>query len=401
MKLIKSWRWFGDNDSIQLDWLKKNGIEAVVTALHHIPNGEVWPIEEIQKLKSRIENAGLVWTVVESLPVTEAIKTAAELRSKHIQNYKISLKNLAACGIKTVVYNFMPVLDWARTNLKYELPNGGESMLFDFPTFVAFDVFILKRPGAKKDYPQELLVKAQSLFSKMHPTEAEKLAHNIIVVTQGFIDGVIDPTIDDYKKEFLIHLNRYTKIGDKELRKNLAYFLNEIIPLAEEVGINMAIHPDDPPFPVLGLPRIFSTQKDLEWLEKTNPSMNNGVAFCAGSFSARKDNDVVEMAKQFSHRIHFAHLRNTQVLIDGSFYESGHIEGGVNMPELIKVLLTEMQNRKEKGLANYRIPMRPDHGIKGEEDIGLIANPGYPMFGRLKGLSEISVIEKAILESFK
>lgn len=401
IKLIKSWRWFGDKDSVQLKWLKENGVEEVVTALHHIPNGEVWPVREIQKVKKRIENAGLHWSVVESLPVTEAIKTGSELREKHIQNYKNSLINLAECGLKTVVYNFMPVLDWARTNLQFELPGGKESMLFDYPTFVAFDVFILNRLDAKKDYPKDLLLKARELFMKMSPSEAEQLAYNIIVVTQGFIDGVIDPSIEDYKSEFLDHLNRYSKIGDKELRENLAYFLKEIIPVAEEVGINMAIHPDDPPFPVLGLPRIFSTQKDLEWLEKTNPSINNGVAFCAGSFSARKDNDVVEMAKRFSHRIHFAHLRNTQLLEDGSFYESGHIEGGVNMPKLVKVLLAEMEKRKQKDRVDYRIPIRPDHGLKGIEDFGLIANPGYPMFGRLKGLREITSLETEILAEKK
>lgn len=392
MQLIKSWRWFGENDSVQLEWLKDNGIEEVVTALHHIPNGEVWPKEEIEKVKNRIESTGLYWSVVESLPVTEAIKTASELREKHIENYKLSLQNLAQCGIKTVVYNFMPVLDWARTNLEFQLPEGGESMLFDYPTFVAFDVFILKRPEAEKDYSTELLEAGKQVFETMTPEEAEKLAHNIIVVTQGFIDGVIDPTIDDYKREFLNHLNRYAEIDDKKLRENLAYFLNEVIPVAEEVGINLAIHPDDPPFPVLGLPRIFSTIEDMQWLEQTNTSVRNGVAFCAGSFSARKDNNVVEMARQFAHRIHFAHLRNTLVLADGSFYESGHTSGGVNMKDLVQVLLEEMNKRKGNCQSDYRIPIRPDHGIKGAEDEGLQANPGYPQFGRLKGLREIEEI---------
>jgi mannonate dehydratase len=396
MKLIKSWRWFGPNDSVQLQWLKINGIEEVVTALHHIPNGLVWSVEEIKKVKNQIEGEGLLWSVVESLPVTEAIKTASDLRDLHIQNYKQSLRNLGQCGIKTVVYNFMPVLDWARTNLNYQLPQGGESMLFDYPTFVAFDVYILKRPKAEKDYSRELLQAAKLVFKQMTLDEAEKLAHNIIVVTQGFIDGVIDATINDYKREFLKHLNRYAKIDDKQLRENLAYFLNEVIPVAEEVGINLAIHPDDPPFPVLGLPRIFSTIEDIQWLENTNQSINNGVAFCAGSFSATRKNNVVEMAKQFSHRIHFAHLRNTTVLNDGSFYESGHSKGGVNMPELVQVLINEMQNRKKTGRSDFQIPMRPDHGIKGSEDAGLEANPGYPKFGRLKGLREIEEIEKSL-----
>jgi mannonate dehydratase len=396
MILKKTWRWFGESDSVQLDWLKQNEIEEVVTALHHIPNGEIWNIGEIQKVKTRIENAGLGWSVVESLPVTEAIKTASELRTKHIENYKSSLRNLAECGIKTVVYNFMPVLDWARTNLQFQLSGGGESMLFDYPTFAAFDIFILKRPFAKNDYSNSILVEAEKTFKKMSDEQAEKLAYNIIVATQGFIDGVIDPTIDDYKNEFLNNINRYKNIDENKLRENLSYFLNEVIPVAEKVGINLAIHPDDPPFPVLGLPRIFSKMKDLVWLQKTNPSINNGIAFCAGSFSARKDNDVVAMAEKFSHRIHFAHLRNTEVLKDGSFFESGHSKGGVNMTDLVKVLHLEMQKRKESGRSDFRIPIRPDHGIKLAEDFGLTANPGYPMFGRLKGLAEIIEIEKQI-----
>lgn len=397
MKLIKSWRWFGDADPIQPEWLKQMGLEEVVTTLHHIPNGEIWPVAAIQKVKKRIEGADLNWSVVESLPVTEAIKTGSQLREKHIRNYKISLQNLAACGIKTVVYNFMPVLDWARTDLHYKLANGGESMLFHYPTFAAFDVFVLKRPGAANDYPPELLAKAEMVFKNLSEKQAEELAHNIIVVTQGFIDGAIDPTTDDYKAEFLKHLGRYKNIGQKELRENLAHFLNEVVPVAEKAGINLAIHPDDPPFSVLGLPRIFSTIDDLEWLQKTNPSIRNGAAFCAGSFSARADNDLIAMAKKYGHRFHFVHLRNTEVLDDGSFYESGHIEGGVNMVELMKVLLKEMQNRKAAGRTDYWIPVRPDHGIKVAGDLGLNANPGYPMLGRLKGLAEISGIEAAIL----
>ena len=395
MKLIKTWRWFGEEDSIQLEWLKENGVEEVVTALHQIPNGEVWPLKEIKRLKSKIEEEGLAWTVVESLPVTEAIKTASNLRDLHIQNYKASLRNLAKCGIKTVVYNFMPVLDWARTDLQFQLPNG-ESMLFDYPTFAAFDIFILKRPGAVKNYSPELLQAAQKVYARMTEAEAEKLAHNIIVVTQGFIDGVVVPGIEDYKKEFLNHLSRYAEIDDKRLRKHLAYFLNEVIPVAEEVGINLAIHPDDPPFPVLGLPRIFSTVNDLEWLQKVNSSLKNGIAFCAGSFSARKDNDVVQMAERYGDRIHFAHLRNTTVMGNGSFYESGHIEGGVDMIQLVKVLETEMKNREISGRTDFRIPMRPDHGLKGENDDGLDANPGYPKFGRLKGLREIEEISRSL-----
>lgn len=398
MKLEKTWRWFGNNDPVKLGWLKEMGIEGVVTALHHIPNGEVWPVDEIKKIKTKIGSYGLRWTIVESLPVTEAIKTGSKLRNKHIRNYKSSLKNLAECGLKTVVYNFMPVLDWARTNLKFKLPTGGESMLFDYPSFVAFDVFILKRPGAKKDYSAKLLAAAKKNYRKLTDKETEELAHNIIVVTQGFIDGVIDPSIADYKKEFLKHINRYANIGKPELRENLACFLNEVIPVAEKAGINMAIHPDDPPFPVLGLPRIFSTIEDMEWLQKINPSINNGITFCTGSFSARKDNDLVKMIENYGHRIHFAHLRNTEVLKDGSFYESGQIKGGVNMFAIVKALLKEMQDRKICNRPDLQIPMRPDHGIKVLNDFGINTNPGYPLTGRLKGLAEIEGLEEAILQ---
>lgn len=398
MKLEKTWRWFGEKDPVQLLWLKEMGVEGVVTALHHIPNGEVWPVEEIKTVQKKIEKAGLRWSVVESLPVTEAIKTASELREKHIRNYKTSLQNLANCGIKTVVYNFMPVLDWARTDLHFRLLSGGESMLFDYPVFAAFDIFILKRPGAEKDYSPEMVSNAENAFKKMTEMEAETLAHNIIVLTQGFIDGVIDPTVADYKRAFLDHIDRYKNIGRNELRANLAFFLKEVIPVAEEAGVNLAIHPDDPPFSVLGLPRIFSTADDLEWLQNTCPSLNNGVAFCAGSFSARSDNNLVEMTKKYGHRFHFVHLRNTKVLDDGSFYESGHIEGGVNMVQLVKTLIGEMQRRVESGRPDFRIPMRPDHGIKILNDFNLNGNPGYPLIGRLKGLAEITGIEEAVLQ---
>lgn len=396
MKLEKTWRWFGEKDPVKLEWIKQMGIEGVVTALHHIPNGEIWSEEEILKTKIKIEEAGLKWSVVESLPVTEAIKTGSPLREKHIANYIASVKNLGKCGINVVVYNFMPVLDWARTNLHFTLKNGGESMLFDYAVFAAFDIFILQRPGAENDYSAELWEKAHTLFQNMKPEEAENLAHNIIVVTQGFIDGVIDPSIADYKNAFLGHIHRYQHINREKLRENLAFFIRNVIPEAEKAGVRMAIHPDDPPFPVLGLPRIFSTMEDMKWLEEISPSLNNGIAFCAGSFSARKDNNLIEMAKLYGHRFHFVHLRNTTVLDDGSFYESGHIEGGVNMFELVRALNSEMRIRLKNGRTDVIIPMRPDHGIKIFNDFNLNANPGYPLVGRLKGLAEISGIEEAV-----
>lgn len=395
-KLVKTWRWFGEDDSIRLEWLKELGIEEVVTALHHIPNGAIWQVEEIAKRKNVIKSAGLKWTVVESLPVTEEIKTGSKQRKKHLQHYKSSLRNLAQCGIKTVVYNFMPVLDWVRTDLNYRLPTGGESMRFDFDTFAAFDLFLLKRPGAENDYTTEMKKTAKNKYENFSEQETERLAH-IILETQGFIDGAVDANVDDFKEVFLNKLHRYKNIGEKELRANLAYFLKEVIPVAEEAGINLAIHPDDPPFPVLGLPRILSSSEDISWFEKTCPSPNNGLAFCTGSFSARRENSVIQMAQQFSHRIHFAHLRNTFIEKDGSFYESGHSHGGVNMSETIKILLKEMKKRKNEGRKDYQIPVRPDHGIKYLDDFNLSGNPGYPFLGRLTGLKEICGMEAAIL----
>lgn len=397
MKLIKSWRWFGNHDEVKLSWLPQMGIEEVVTALHHIPNGEVWSKEEILKRKQQIEAEGLRWSIVESLPVTEEIKTASSLRDQHIENYKTSLQNLAQCGIKTVVYNFMPVIDWIRTDLKYKLASGGESMFFDYTAFAAFDLFILKRPGALQDYPDEIRAKAGLYFNNLGKDEAEQLGYNIIVVTQGFVDGVIDASTENYRQAFLDHLDRYKHIGRNELRENLSYFLKEVVPVAEAIGINLAIHPDDPPFPVLGLPRIFSTAEDMDWLQKTVPSLHNGIAFCSGSFSAGKDNDLVEMFRRYGERIHFVHLRNTFILDDGkSFYESGHIEGRVNMIQLLGTIRHEMKMRKAAGRIDYNIPFRPDHGIKIADDLGLNANPGYPLLGRFKGLNEVAGMEQVL-----
>ncbi|MDP2114756.1 MAG: mannonate dehydratase, partial [Bacteroidota bacterium] len=266
MALEKSWRWFGFGDSVKLTDLKQMGIEGVVTALHHIPNGEVWPVEEIMKVKSAIETHGMRWTVVESLPVSEGIKIRSNDYNRLVANYKQSLLNLGQCGIDTVCYNFMPVLDWVRTSLHYQLPDGGEVMYFDFATFVAFDVFILKRPNAAADYPEEIVAKAEQIAASMTEGEQEKLARNIIVVSQGFIDGTIDASVSDYKKAFLSFLETYSLIDSAKLREHLSLFLKDVIPTAEEAGVNLCIHPDDPPFPVLGLPRIVSTQDDLEWI---------------------------------------------------------------------------------------------------------------------------------------
>ncbi len=396
MALEKSWRWFGFNDSVKLTDLKQMGIEGVVTALHHIPNGEIWPVDEIMKVKSAIEAHGMHWTVIESLPVSEGIKIRNADCDRLIANYKQSLQNLGQCGIDTVCYNFMPVLDWVRTSLHYQLPSGGEVMYFDYSTFAAFDVFILKRTGAEADYPEDVLVKAREVVQSMSAAEQENLARNIIVVSQGFIDGVVDGSASDYKKAFLNFLDTYKSINRDKLRKSLSLFLREVVPVAEKAGVNLCIHPDDPPFPVLGLPRIVSTQDDLEWICAQVDSIANGITFCTGSLSVNRQNNLAQIAEKLGPRIHFTHLRNNVFFGNREFHEYGHIEGDIDMYPIVKALLKEQIRRKETGRKDFRIPFRPDHGVKMLDDYTRSANPGYPLIGRLKGLAEISGMQMAI-----
>jgi len=396
MALEKSWRWFGFDDSVQLSDLKQMGIEGVVTALHHIPNGEVWPVAEIIKVKSAIEAQGMRWTVAESLPVSEGIKTRNFDHERLIANYKMSLQNLGECGIDTVCYNFMPVLDWVRTSLHYPLPDGGEVMYFDYATFAAFDVFILKRPNAENDYPDEIIAKAEQVAASMTSEEQEYLARNIIVVSQGFIDGVVDGSTPDYKKVFLKFLDTYRAIDRDKLRENLSLFLQEVVPVAEKYGVNLCIHPDDPPFPVLGLPRIVSSQEDLEWICQQVDSTANGITFCTGSLSVNRQNNLEQIVEKLGPRIHFAHLRNNVFFENRAFHEYGHIEGEIDMYPIVKALLKEQIRRKESGRKDVRIPFRPDHGVKMLDDYSRSANPGYPLIGRLKGLSELSGMQMAI-----
>ena len=396
MALEKSWRWFGFNDSLQLSDLKQMGIEGVVTALHHIPNGEVWPVDEILKVKTAIEQHGMRWTVVESLPVSEGIKIHNSDYHRLVTNYKQSIENLGKCGIDTVCYNFMPVLDWVRTSLHFKLPDGGEVMYFDLATFVAFDVFILKRPNAANEYPAEILAKANEVVDSMSEEEQEKLARNIIVVSQGFIDGTIEDSVVDYKSTFLSFLRTYSHIDRDKLREHLSVFLNDVVPVAEKFGVNLCIHPDDPPFPVLGLPRIVSTQDDLVWICNQVDSNSNGITFCTGSLSVNRENNLEQIVENVGHRIHFTHLRNNVFFENGAFHEFGHIEGDVDMYLIVKALLKEQIRRKESGRKDYRIPFRPDHGVKMLDDYTRSANPGYPLIGRLKGLAEISGMQMAI-----
>lgn len=396
MPFEKTWRWFGPSDAVTLEDLKQMGIRGVVTALHHIPNGEIWSVEEIQKTKQQIGSCGLSWSVVESLPVSEGIKMASPDRQRLISNYMESLRNLGACGIDTVVYNFMPVLDWIRTDLRYRTPNGGESMLFNFPTFAAFDVFILKRPGAVEDYSPEIIRKADRIFWGMSSEERENLARNIIIVSQGFIDGLIKDGTSDYKQMFLDYLRKYEGIGADQLRENLAWFLRAVLPVAEEAGIRLAIHPDDPPFPVLGLPRIVGTLEDILKIMKLHSSPSHGFTFCAGSLSARKDNDLPRMAVELAPYIQFLHLRNTRWPDEDTFYESGQLDGDFDMYSVMKALLQEQHRRIREGRTDYRMPLRPDHGVKILSDYQLDTNPGYPLVGRLKGLAELTGLETAI-----
>lgn len=398
MPLFKTWRWFGPNDPVSLEEIKQIGVEGIVTALHHIPNGEVWPMNEIQKRKKLIESYGLQWKVVESLPVSEGIKTADENLVNLIENYKASLENLGRCGIDTVVYNFMPVIDWVRTDAHYKLADGTEGMLFDYPTFAAFDIFILKRPDAEKNYPEKLVDLAENIYSEMSEETAEKLAHNIIVLTQGFIDGTVGD-VENYTELFLEHIKRYKDIPEKKLRENLSYFLNEVMPVSDQYHIKMCAHPDDPPFPVLGLPRIISTLEDMKWLISQHPSANNGITFCSGSLSARKDNDLRGMVGELAPHIHFAHLRTTKICDNGSFYEETHLSGDVDMYSILVELLREQQRRKNEGQDNFQIPFRPDHGLKLLDDYKREGNPGYPLIGRLKGMAEITGLEWGIERS--
>ncbi len=395
MALEKTWRWFGENDSITLSDLKQIGIEGVVTSLSYLKPGEVWATDDVIKTKDEIVRNGLSWSVVESLPVSEDIKLNNENSEEHIRNYKTSLRNLAKCGIDTVCYNFMPVLDWARTDLKYIDKDGTETMLFDWITFAAFDIYILKRPDAEKSYESDIIEKAKIEYSNMSISEKEELAYNIIIYTQSFINSGIEDS-GDYKENFLRQLRRYDNINTDVLRNNLSRFLSEIIPICEEVGIRMAIHVDDPPFPLLGLPRIASTMDDFEWIFSQYPSYNNGFTFCAGSLAPRKENDLPLLIKKFGERIHFVHLRNIQFLNESTFYESGHLNGVVDMYIVVKLLLEEQQRRIKEGRKDFRMPYRPDHGKKMLDDFSRKSNPGYPLIGRMKGVAEISGLENAI-----
>lgn len=383
--MIQTWRWFGPNDPVSLQHIKQTGATGIVTALHHVPHGEVWTTEEINKRKAEIEKYGLTWDVVESITVHENIKTKTGDYKTYIEKYKESIRNVAACGIKIITYNFMPVNDWTRTKLDYEMPDGSQALYFNWVDLAVFDIYILKREHAENSYPANIVSQAKERFNASNEEQLQALSD---VVMFG-IPGEKKMTVADMQAK----LKPYANINRAILRENLSYFLNEICPVADECGVKLAIHPDDPPFDILGLPRIVNSMEDYDHILSKAPFASNGICFCTGSLGASEKNNLPEIAKALGDKVHFIHLRNVRRDEEGNFFEADHLDGNVDMYAVVKELLLIQKK------SNISIPFRPDHGHQMLDDLGKINNPGYSAIGRLRGLAELRGLEEGIIRS--